>query len=299
MMINRVLMKASFDNRGQPTFDKELGGYKFMQKFDESGQLIERTVHRNLGKLIIKYSNDLEQLFFFDTRGQPMLDESFGVHKRTQKRDRHGTAIESTYFGMTLQPMLNKWGFHKSREKYDEHGKTIEMALFDTFGNLTEIRDGNDRVLMKASFDNRGQPTFNQNGVHKFTRKYDEHGKVIELAFFPTSVNDIHKITYEYNTQGKEVNRKYFDVNGRPIQTQVVVVSIVPNSQAEQLGIQVGDIFTYYDGKPIMNYVLFTTNHDSEPADGPPKKLTVLRKGKKRTFKVKPGKIGVELADQY
>jgi len=78
----------------------------------------------------------------------------------------------------------------------------------------------------------------------------------------------------------------------------VVVVSIVPDSQGEKLGIQAGDILTEYGGKPIFNMALFIFNRNSEPADGPAKTLKILRNGKELTFMVKPGKIGVELKDQ-
>jgi tetratricopeptide (TPR) repeat protein len=81
-------------------------------------------------------------------------------------------------------------------------------------------------------------------------------------------------------------------------QFQVIAKRILPNSQAERLGIQVGDIFTHYDNKPVLDRNRFIYGRSKEPADGPAKELKVLREGKELVFKVKPGKMGVELEER-
>jgi len=79
-------------------------------------------------------------------------------------------------------------------------------------------------------------------------------------------------------------------------QFQVIVIAVSPDSQAEQLGIQVGDIFTYYDNQPVLDIPRFRNKKES--AAGPAKELKVLQDGKELIFKIKPGKIGVELEEK-
>jgi GTPase SAR1 family protein len=78
----------------------------------------------------------------------------------------------------------------------------------------------------------------------------------------------------------------------------VVVTSISANSQAEKLGIQVGDVFTHYEGKPVLNTNFFIAYRNAEPDEGLPKELKVQRDGETLIFQVLPGKIGVNLQDK-
>jgi len=68
------------------------------------------------------------------------------------------------------------------------------------------------------------------------------------------------------------------------------VKQVLLDSRAAQLGIQVGDIFTYYDQQPILGTDQFI--------QGRAKELTVLRDGKSLTFQLKPGKIGAVLEEK-
>jgi S1-C subfamily serine protease len=71
------------------------------------------------------------------------------------------------------------------------------------------------------------------------------------------------------------------------------VTKIDANSQAEKLGLQVGDVFTHYDGKPVLNQKFFNAYRNAEAADGPPRELKVQRRGETLSFQVLPGRIGV------
>ena len=80
-------------------------------------------------------------------------------------------------------------------------------------------------------------------------------------------------------------------------QFQVQVKAVLPHSQAEQLGLQAGDILTHYNNKPILGVAAFIYGRSLEPATNPVQELKVLRAGKALVFKVKPGKIGAELQE--
>ena len=80
-------------------------------------------------------------------------------------------------------------------------------------------------------------------------------------------------------------------------QFQVQVKAVIPNSQAEQLGLRPGDVFTHYHHKPVLGMTGFDYERSLEPASDPAQALTVLRAGKELVFNVKPGKMGVELQE--
>jgi S1-C subfamily serine protease len=149
----------------------------------------------------------------------------------------------------------------------------VERAGFDTFGNLLKKLDGGGHhVLEQAVFDTNGQPILNEYGVHKWTSQFD--------------------------VQGNEIQRAYFDTQGQLLKTKILANSVSPDSQAQKLGIQKGDIFTHYDGEPISERFRFAARRNAEPSDGPAKELKILRDDKELTFMVLPGNLGVELKNR-
>lgn len=69
-------------------------------------------------------------------------------------------------------------------------------------------------------------------------------------------------------------------------------------SPAEQLGILVGDVFTHYRNRPVLNLMTFSEERQREPETYPEQELKVLRAGKELVFKVKPKiKLGVQLRE--
>jgi hypothetical protein len=61
------------------------------------------------------------------------------------------------------------------------------------------------------------------------------------------------------------------------------------------MGIQAGDVVTFYDGKPVTNFAIFTSLRDAEPSDGEAKELVVKRGESVLRFMIEPGNLGVEL----
>jgi hypothetical protein len=61
------------------------------------------------------------------------------------------------------------------------------------------------------------------------------------------------------------------------------------------MGIKVGDVLTYYDGKPVRDFLHFINQRSAEPSDGPAKELRIRRNGKMLAFQIPPGKMGVGL----
>jgi len=72
----------------------------------------------------------------------------------------------------------------------------------------------------------------------------------------------------------------------------------ISDNQSEKLGIKEGDIFAYYDGKPISDLRSFIARRDAELPSDPLRELKVRRDGKTLSFMIAPGNIGVELGDR-
>jgi uncharacterized membrane protein len=69
-------------------------------------------------------------------------------------------------------------------------------------------------------------------------------------------------------------------------------------SPAQQLGILVGDVFTHYRNRPVLNSTNFSNERELESETYPEQELKVLRAGKELVFKVKPQiKLGVQLKE--
>jgi len=81
-------------------------------------------------------------------------------------------------------------------------------------------------------------------------------------------------------------------------QFQVQIKTILPDSQAEQVGIKPNDILLSYNNKPILSAAAFRYLRSLEPSTNGATELKVLRNGKELVFKIKPGKIGAELQEQ-
>ena len=232
---------------------------QYIYKVSQYGHVIYEYAFNYLpSKQFDENGNQIEGINY-SLKGEPILLD--GVHRWTAKYDEKNNQIERNNFGLKDEPVLVD-GVHKWTAKYDYDDNKIEKAKYDDKGNQIE----------EAYFDLNSKPIVSTNGVHKWTAKYDDKNNLID--------------------------KNYFDVTENQVNTKMVVVSVDPNSQGEQLGLKAGDIFTHYDGQAVKNSSIFIANREKEAADSPPKELTVLRNGNTIKYTVKPGKIGAGTEDK-
>jgi tetratricopeptide (TPR) repeat protein len=81
-------------------------------------------------------------------------------------------------------------------------------------------------------------------------------------------------------------------------QYQVQIKSILPNSQAEQVGLKLNDILLRYNNKPILGMTAFIYGRSLELTTNSTTELKVLRNDQELVFKIKHGKIGFILQEQ-
>ena len=82
------------------------------------------------------------------------------------------------------------------------------------------------------------------------------------------------------------------------MKTRVVVIRVVPDSEAARLGIKVGDVIVQYDKREVNSMLKYINEIKSEKPADPPKPLAVLRDGKTIVMEKRPGLLGAELTDR-
>jgi len=82
------------------------------------------------------------------------------------------------------------------------------------------------------------------------------------------------------------------------IRYQVVVAEVAPESQAEELGLQPGDVILSYNGVELEYERELRHAKSQVPRDADEVEMVIERDGKKRKLKLAPGSIGVHLTEE-
>jgi YD repeat-containing protein len=309
---------AYFDTNGRPCV-KVNGIHKITARYDERGNRIEEAcfgvtgqpcLHpRAMHRITARYDergNRIEEAYF-DKNGRPCPNKD-GFHRITTRFDARGNAIEIAHFAADGRPCLGGNRFHRATARYDQRGNRIEMTAYDV----------KERRLYRYFYDDRGrrqrttgflyqnQQTIDQLGkaVAWIARTVDDRGRVCEDAYHGSDGKPVRnkfgvaRLTIAYDDNDAPVSRSYFDEAGKPLVTRVVVQQVAPNTQADRLKIQVGDILVSYDGRPVkqvMDVPSWPEGHARK--DSRPRLLVILRKGETITLKVAAERLGVILAD--
>jgi hypothetical protein len=125
--------------------------------------------------------------FRYRCRPFALFSRHLGSHVRNE--------IETAFFGMDGEQVLNKNGREKWTTKFDERDNEIETAFFGINGEPVALKSGytrrtarfDERVngIEKSCFDFTGKPTLNTEvGAARVTTKFDERRKKIETAYF-------------------------------------------------------------------------------------------------------------------
>jgi hypothetical protein len=185
-------------------------------------------------------------------------------------------------------------GYAKATFAYDTHGHKIQEAYFDA----------SDKMIKEAYFDEDGRPMLHKkNGCAKVMQTYNEHGYLSEWACLGVNdtpiVSDLGYSTLMVTSDELGVMRScsYADANGQPVKPKgrVLIMTIGQNSQAQRLGLQVGDVITEYNQMTI-NAICELVAITHAPGDGL-RMLVVERAGQSLLFKVQPGRIGVAIEE--
>src|SRR5262249_45211289 len=161
---------------------------------------------------------------------------------------------------------------------------------YDNAGNKIETR----------FFGKNDNPIAHDDGNAGWNANYDWRGNMTEMTYVGTEGQPIMmKWGYaswraDFNDRGTLVHSSYFDARGKPVRVHVTVVEIVPDSQAERLGLQAGDVLVTYDNREVTDIAAFIAGRADEKGSKT-HELQVLRDGKTLGFRVVPGMLGATI----
>jgi hypothetical protein len=269
---------ACFGLDDKPAVEQSYGYHSVRKSYDKRGNRVaweyygmdgrRCLVKDGYAKVTVNYDERGNQVTWacFGLRDEPTIDQSDGTHAVKKSYDKRGNCIVAEYYSVDGQRCLTKGGYVKLKAGYDESGRRLEQVEFDVIGKSTVRKyDQRGEEIEEAYFDETGNPTTNKNGVARQTVKYSEGTNPADMT--------------------------YFDRDGKPIAVQVYVAEVLPGGQAKEVGLMEGDVLVSYDGKPVRKESEIPTWVDI-PGDTL-RELIILRSGRRISFKIKPGKIGI------
>ena len=252
--------------------------------FERSLAIWEK-VHGKEHPLVATNLNNLAKLY----KTQGNYDQAKPLFERV-------LAIREKVFGKehpSVATSLNNLALlHKTQGNYDQAKPLYERALA-----IREKVFGKEHTSVATSLNNLAT-------LHNFQSNYEQAKPLYERSLairekvlgskHPSTVNTLNNLATLYGVQGNYA--KVEEIMGK---TEILVISVLSDSQGEKLGIKAGDIFTHYNGEPISIGSRFADRRNAEPDDSPAKELQILRNSKEiLKFSILPGKIGVKTQDR-
>ena len=289
-----VVEVALFGADGKPILARHLHDAGFRRKFDARGNIVE--------------------LEYFGLDGEPILTAegiarvryTYDVRSRENERDFFGLNGERTLLGDGGQGgVFGEAGF---RKKYDERGNVIETAYFDTDGKpkLTNEKiakstsqfDTRGQEVERAFFDVEGAPTVSIYGYAGFRQEFDARGDITAQTYFGVDGEAVPaglgyaKVVYTRDYLGRETDAKYFDAQNGAVPMDLFVLSVIPSTIGEHIGLAAGDRIASYDGhKPTSAKQFIDAVAD---ASGRQTRVLIIRRGAQELkYEVPPGRVGI------
>ncbi|MCA9185502.1 MAG: protein kinase [Planctomycetales bacterium] len=314
------------DSDGNRTANKADGGIAgWRSQFDADGNIIRRDFLDADGNPA-HYANGATGWSerFQDGRRIERVDFGYinaeqGYAKWIRRYDEHDQITE-TYVTNEQDQLVGipPAGVAKWRFQYDDAGHNIR---YETSGPDDQpIRGEEGYQQWTASFDGdmlseRHYTGFDGSLGFVATReKFGDNGVVVETQYLDADDQlTLHKHGYagwhdQFNDDGDWTNRTYYDRRQQPVKIQIVVDFVDPKSQADQVGIQVGDILVSYDGKPIQDSstlrmsttAVLSVDEENEANDKASETiaLVLIHEGEQLSFRVRRGLLGVITHDQ-
>jgi hypothetical protein len=317
-----VRVTSYFDRNGRPMVSG-LGLHRCEMAYDERGNNTAIVGYGTDGKPILNqkgfwravmrfdaHDNQLGSAFF-GTDGRPMLNPD-GYHRWVGECDDRGNTTSITFFDTRGRPGV-ALGYHQERRRYDTWGNWVEAAFFGLDGKpVRQTRGGIHKYVAEfdtagnqvalSYFDVDGRPMPHLDGFHRLTRKYDGRRNLVEEAFFderraPATHRKIGvaRLKHVFNRDNDLIDMAGFDERGQPVLLEAYVTKVAANSPAQRKGLGVGDVLLTYDGVKYSNYGRFYERRRREKPGGPAHRLVVLREGKRLTFSIDPGFLGINM----
>ncbi len=304
------------DEAGKPVQTKD-GYNRVAKRYDEQNRMVEETrtgfdpAKGGYASTIIRYDDQghVIEMAYFGPDGKPTRHKDGNAVWRAEY-DAQGNQVALIYLDESGKPVRIKDGYARVTKRYDEQGNLIEMVSLDEAGR--PVRDNTGYIGVTKRYDEQNRMIeetrtgfdSTKEGYASAIIRYDTQGHVVDWACFDEAgkpmrnKNGYARVRQTYDEQGNEIDRVYFDSDDKPVKTQVVVIRVLPGSEAARLGIKAGDVIVQYNKREVNGTLKYINEIKSEKPADPPKPLVVSRDGKTIAMEKRPGLLGAELTDR-
>lgn len=283
-----VISKRYFDVDGEPA-NGEDGFHGYEVRFDMLRRQVkgwylnaeEETVPALGGAYRLQWEYNrfgaMIGLRCFDANERPMLNDQ-GIHHIQVKVDDYRNPLEKRAFGVNNEPVLAWEGYHCEKKKFDANSNAIEGRYLGIDNQPIEV---DDHFMWRATFD--------------------EHGNQLTWAAFDADETPVNnEMGYhhrEVDPSSDETN--FFDREGTQLtDTAALVREVFTDTEAERIGLQVGDIIHSYGGvEGGQQIIIAAIGRFKESGQSQP--VRVQRDGEMITLDAQPGTLGVRLESYY
>ena len=197
---------------------------------------------------------------YLDERGAPKLN-SEGFAAFEVEYNHCGYITKRLYLGVDGQRTTTKYGIAEIRQENDHLGNMTHICYFDAEGNpvcniqgfagMSKKYDATGNLLRECYLGTDGHLVANMFGIAQTEFSYDSCGNKIKEAYLdvlglPTCNKDgVSVYTFQYDHFGTLLRSCRYDVEGREMPSCTICASmeIFEQSNAEKLGVKVGDIW--------------------------------------------------------
>jgi hypothetical protein len=203
-----IIMAEFFDENQKLAFNKREGAARFEKKYDAAGRVVEFAFYNEYNKPS-------------EVSVKAVEDYAFVCFKVRRMLDNNGILKKSIYFHNTGK-------VSSTVEKYNDFERRTELSFYDEkgklcihpekgFAKLTLEYDKNRNLTKECVFDENGKPG-NSNGPTFGTRRFDDSGRLLEVAFFDknkapyfNAATGFAKQIRKYDKDGDLMGQEFFD----------------------------------------------------------------------------------------
>src|SRR5262245_58394545 len=246
---------------------------------------------------------------YFGLEGEPVLSTE-GLARIAYTFDGRSNEIRRAFFDVNDRPTLGTLGYAAVTQDFDERSKRVRRAYFgvdgkpvlspDGFAAATYLYDARGNEIEYAFFGVDSKPALNKLGIARVRRAFDLRGNTTEMEVFGVDgpvnffMGCCPRVVYAFDDADREIKATYFDARNREVSTEIVVLSVVPGSTAQRIGLAPGDRILSYDGKKPTS--VQQVGKAVTDLTGSPSRIVMIRRGSQLLiFKVAPGRLGINL----
>lgn len=243
-----------------------------------------------------------------------------------------GDVISITYFDDGSSQTAETFRFAKGENRLytrisilDKNGYAVKVIHKDENGDYfklnndivgwTFINDSNGNPVCMKYIDKDGNVSPDSSGVCEERRKYNSAGQLVMATFHDKNgnlcadKNQVAGYEIDYDASGN-LQKHPLDNNLNRIRPCVLIKEVLPNSEADRVGIKAGDVIVKYNNVTVSSVDEFieltdmsnmweslSSGNNADSNNTEEKAIIINRKGKTKEFKVKPGKIGVRIGN--